>query len=114
VFGLRLGNPYVHLALSGVALVVVCVLLWRLPREERMAAIGLALVLGGAIGNVIDRVRIGEVIDFLDFGFGSTRWWIFNLADTWVSVGTGLLILSYEPKRKNEIQSDDAGGSVTT
>lgn len=106
VFGLMLGNPYVHLALACVALVVVCFLLWRLPAEDRATAIGLALVLGGAIGNIIDRVRFGVVIDFLDFGFESVRWWVFNLADTWVSVGTGLLILSFAFTKKERVSEN--------
>lgn len=108
VFGLKLGNPYVHLALACVALIVVCGLLWRLPAEDRIAAIGLALVLGGAIGNIVDRVRFGVVIDFLDFGFGSVRWWVFNLADTWVSVGTGLLILSFGFTKKERASENSA------
>lgn len=95
VFGLKLGNPYVHLGLACVALIVVIGLLWRLPPEDKGAAIGLSLVLGGAIGNIIDRIRFGVVIDFLDFGFGSVRWWVFNLADTWVSVGTVLLLFAF-------------------
>ena len=95
VFGLKLGNPYVHLALACVALIVVGGLLWRLPSDDRAAAIGLTLVLGGAVGNIIDRVRFGVVIDFLDFGFGDTRWWVFNLADTWVSIGTILLLFAF-------------------
>lgn len=108
VFGMRLGSVYVHLALAGAALIFVCVLLWRLPKEDRLSGTGLGLVLGGAIGNMIDRVRLGEVIDFLDFGFGDVRWWIFNLADMYVSVGTGLLILSYRVVHRDEKKSDDA------
>ena len=95
VFGLKLGNPYVHLALACIALIVVVGLLWRLPPDDRVSAIGLTLVLGGAIGNIIDRARFGVVIDFLDFGFGDVRWWVFNLADTWVSVGTILLLFTF-------------------
>lgn len=92
VFGLRLGNPFLHLALAFVALIVIGGFMWRIAHEDRRIAIGLSLVLGGAIGNIIDRVRFGVVIDFLDFGIGATRWWVFNLADACVSVGTILLI----------------------
>ena len=109
VFGLRLGGHYVHLGLAGVALVLVLVLLLRLPRGEWLACIGLALVLGGAVGNVIDRLRFGVVIDFLDFGVGGFRWWVFNLADSWVTVGAGLLLLSYGVFQKTgaETHGDD-------
>lgn len=114
VFGLRLGGPYFHLALAAVALIFVCVLLWRLPPNSTWPSVGLALVLGGAIGNMIDRVRFGVVIDFLDFGFGDTRWWIFNLADTWVSVGTVLLLFTYGLQSSDEADSDAVENSSST
>ncbi len=117
VFGIRLGNPYLHLLLACVALLVVGGLLWRIPPEDRLAAIGLALVLGGAIGNIIDRVRFGVVIDFLDFGIGTARWWIFNLADTCVSVGTALLILAFgitSKRRETVHKSDSSKNSAST
>ncbi len=93
VFGLRLGGNVAHLVFAGVALILVAVMWLRLPPHERVASAGLALVLGGAIGNVIDRIRFSAVIDFLDFGIGSVRWWVFNVADAAVTVGAVLLIL---------------------
>jgi signal peptidase II len=95
VFGLRIGGGSLHLAVALVAMVLVGAMLWRLPPTEGLARVGLALVLGGAAGNVIDRIRLGEVIDFLDFGIGDVRWWIFNLADACVTTGAGLLVLAY-------------------
>ncbi len=109
VFGLTLGGKVLHLLFAGAALVLVGVLLWRLPAAERLAAVGLALVLGGAIGNVVDRLRFGVVIDFLDFGVGSLRWWVFNLADSCVTTGAGLLILSYGFQKKGEGETDGDG-----
>jgi signal peptidase II len=76
-----------------VALIIVAVMWIRLPPNQRVASAGLALVLGGAVGNVVDRIRFGAVVDFLDFGIGSLRWWVFNVADASVTVGAGLLIL---------------------
>ncbi len=93
VFGLRLGGNVAHLIFTGIALMIVAVMWFRLPAAERLASAGLALVLGGAVGNVVDRIRFGAVVDFLDFGFGSLRWWVFNVADASVTVGAGLLIL---------------------
>ena len=91
-----------------MALLVVGGLLWRLAPEDRLAAIGLTLVLGGAIGNIIDRVRFGVVIDFLDFGIGTARWWVFNLADASVSVGTALLIFVFGITSKHRDSSKNS------
>ena len=102
VFGLRFGGSALHLVVSLAALALVGAMLWRIPSSERLARIALALVLGGAVGNVFDRIRLGEVVDFLDFGVGGYRWWIFNLADACVSTGAGLLILAYGRQRHSE------------
>jgi len=112
VFGLRLGGGALHLVVAGLAMAIVGAMLWRLPPTERMARIALALVLGGALGNVIDRVRLGEVIDFLDFGIGDLRWWIFNLADACVTTGAGLLVLAYGRQHRSgsEDGTDDMPG----
>ena len=55
----------------------------------------LGLILGGALGNLYDRLRLGEVIDFVDVGFGSHRWPVFNVADIAVTVGVFLLLIEY-------------------
>jgi signal peptidase II len=65
---------------------------WLLSARNRLVAWGFALVIGGALGNVIDRIRYGAVVDFLDFrGLGFP--WVFNIADAAINVGAGLLIL---------------------
>ena len=79
-----------------LALIVISVLLvWlrRLPAEERRARLALALILGGAVGNLIDRLVYGYVIDFLDVYYGSWHWPAFNIADAAISVGAFLLVL---------------------
>jgi signal peptidase II len=58
-----------------------------------LVTLPLGLLLGGAIGNLIDRVRLGYVVDFMDIGVGSLRWYIFNIADSAISVSIGLLLL---------------------
>ena len=60
---------------------------------ERVTRFGLALILGGALGNIIDRIRLGYVIDFLDVFYRTAHWPAFNLADSAICVGVGLLIL---------------------
>jgi signal peptidase II len=112
VFGLRLGGGGLHLAVAVVAMVLVGAMLWRLPPTEGLARVALALVLGGAVGNVIDRVRLGEVIDFLDFGIGDVRWWIFNLADACVTTGAGLLVLAYGRQRAGEGDDGTEGAAA--
>lgn len=77
----------------GVAATVFIV--WMLKRHagQRMFCLALALIMGGALGNVIDRVAYGHVIDFLDFYAGRYHWPAFNLADTSIFMGAALLIV---------------------
>jgi signal peptidase II len=78
-----------------VAGVVISVLLLRHakdPAQQRFCA-GLALILGGALGNLVDRVLYGYVVDFLDFYAGTWHWPAFNVADSAISIGAALLIL---------------------
>jgi signal peptidase II len=82
------------IALASVVSVVLIVWLWRI-RNERQAILsaGLALVLGGAIGNLIDRVVSGEVTDFIQVLFGTWAFPSFNVADAGITVGAALLII---------------------
>ena len=82
------------IALASVVSVVLVVWLWRI-RKERQAilSVGLALVLGGAIGNLIDRIVSGEVTDFIQVLFGSWAFPSFNVADAGISVGAAFLII---------------------
>ena len=79
---------------SVLAIVVLAVLLTRIRRWDRPTGLGVALVFGGALGNVYDRLHAGTVTDFLDFYYGSYHWYTFNIADTSICIGAGLLILS--------------------
>jgi signal peptidase II len=79
---------------SIVAVALLAGMLWRIDRLDTPSATGLALIFGGAMGNVFDRVRTGSVTDFLDFYAGTWHWYTFNLADASICTGAGLLILS--------------------
>lgn len=80
--------------LSGLALVVVAALLvWLRRVDHPLTAAGLGLIIGGAVGNVIDRVRFGAVIDFLDFHALGWHWPAFNVADSAICVGAVLLLV---------------------
>ncbi len=90
------GSGWQRWFLSGVAVVIVAVLLvwlWRLPHRARLLPSALALVIGGAIGNLVDRIRFGYVIDFIDVHYAGWHWPAFNLADSAIVVGVVLLLL---------------------
>jgi signal peptidase II len=88
-----------------VAIGIVVTLLVRSP-ERLMLSGGLALILGGALGNVIDRARFGKVVDFLDFHAAGWHWPAFNVADSAITVGAVLLIL--DGFRKHERRASAA------
>ena len=79
------------IAVALIAAAVVSWLLWRNPARRLLCA-GLALILGGALGNLWDRVAYGHVVDFLDFHAMGWHWPAFNVADSAISVGAGILI----------------------
>ena len=66
--------------------------LWSIKDDEIVVRTGVALILAGAIGNLIDRIFLGEVVDFLDFMIGNFHWYVFNLADSCVTVGLGFVL----------------------
>jgi signal peptidase II len=114
-FGL-LGSsgPVVQTLLLAVVVAVVAVLVWQLSRGDgdTLAGIGLALVLGGALGNLADRLLRGEVVDFLNLYLrtagGEHEWPSFNVADSCITVGAALVILAelLATRRKHAAQAD--------
>lgn len=81
---------------TGLAFVVTTILVVWLKRTERgdwRTALPLGLVVGGAIGNVIDRIRLGHVVDFIDVHYAGWAWPAFNVADSAISVGAVLLLI---------------------
>lgn len=97
-FGLLAGAGHVvpALALAGVglvALLVVATYFWRTPVSEPTLLWALSLVLGGAVGNLLDRFASGAVTDFVDFSLGTHHWPAFNVADGAITIG--LLVLAY-------------------
>lgn len=90
------GLPYQSVLLaivSLVALAAIGVYAWRLPAGSRMPRMALALIMGGAVGNLLDRVRHGYVVDFVDVHWGPHHWPAFNVADSAITVGVTLLLL---------------------
>jgi signal peptidase II len=97
-FGLlqTLNFPFKAPALTLLGLAVLAWLVYytaTLPVEQHLSRLGLALVLGGAIGNLIDRVAFGFVVDFVDVYFGGWHFWAFNVADASITVGVALMLL---------------------
>ncbi len=82
-------------ALSGISLLVIVGIIvhyLRLDAAHKLYRYGLVLVLGGAVGNLIDRVFLGHVVDFIDVYYGIYHWPVFNIADSAISIGVGLLL----------------------
>lgn len=95
VFGMMRGAGAYFTFFSVVAAVVLIAVLFFSRRASMLVRISLGLVLGGAVGNLIDRLRFGAVVDFIDIGIGETaRWPCFNVADTAITVGVILLVLN--------------------
>lgn len=92
-FGLFQGGRFFFIIASVVAIAFIVYVAVRLPRDELFRRILLGMILGGAVGNLIDRVYAGEVIDFVDMGFGVHRWPVFNVADMGVSIGATILLV---------------------
>jgi signal peptidase II len=99
---------WVFIGLAGIVSVGIIVWLLRLrERAHGLLACGLALVLGGALGNVIDRIRLGYVIDFIHFHWDRAYFPAFNVADSAITVGAACLLLDalFEGKRKPDANS---------
>jgi len=121
-FGTKLGGNNLYTILSLIAIVLTFIFFFQTKKEQVLIRTGLALILGGAIGNLIDRFRFGQVVDFLDFdffnislpefkfgfinfsGFHLDRWPVFNIADSSVTCGAILIILQMflTPKKPAE------------
>ncbi len=96
-FGLSVGeySSVVFLVLASLASLLVLYLLLTSPKADRMQRLALGLILGGALGNIVDRVRFERVVDFIQVGVSGHYWPIFNVADSAVTVGAALLAYTY-------------------
>jgi len=101
---------------SGVAVVVsIAIVFWlkSLSAEHRLTIISLTLILGGAIGNVWDRITLGHVVDFIDVYYSNYHWPAFNIADSAITVGAAMLILDsiIHARHEKNARLDDTAGS---
>lgn len=82
-----------YLLISTAAVILVLLGRWLWRTTSILVSVGLGLIIGGAIGNLIDRLRFTVVIDFLDFHYGSYHWYAFNVADSAIVTGVAILLL---------------------
>ncbi|HQZ72007.1 MAG TPA: signal peptidase II [Anaerolineae bacterium] len=92
-FGLAQGRNGLFLVIALLVVVLLLVYARGLPPTERWMRFALGCQIGGALGNAVDRLRLGHVTDFLDLHYGRWHWPTFNVADTAINVGVWLLIL---------------------
>jgi signal peptidase II len=109
VFGLFAGHPgagrrVLFAAATVAALALIVGLLRRWGRESRLVLVALSLVAGGAVGNLVDRLRFGSVVDFIDWHWRTHHWYTFNVADSAITVGALLLFV-------HSLAPDSPGGS---
>ncbi len=90
-------------ALGLGALLIVGIYFWRTPPADRWLLVSLALILGGAVGNLADRVATGAVTDFIDFYIGTWHWHTFNVADSAITIG--ILVMAAEMFRPRKRES---------
>ncbi len=94
------------IALALVVVIVLIAWLYRLQKNQVRTALALSLVLGGAVGNLVDRVLYGYVIDFIDVYYASWHWPTFNLADSSITLGAALLLLDAFTGHKKDVAGE--------
>ena len=96
---------YIFSTISLIFTVFLFWYLWTIKEDGIVIRTGVALIIAGAVGNLIDRIFLGSVVDFLDFMVGSYHWYVFNFADSYVTVGMGFILYDsffLEPKKENK------------
>lgn len=101
-FGLFANHPGQWLVMTGILTIgIILVLLWRLKTVNLWITLAFGLILGGAMGNLWDRICLGGVVDFIDIGYKNYRWPAFNLADSMICIGVFMLIVTINKKEGN-------------
>jgi lipoprotein signal peptidase len=110
-FGMfKADGPWGPLLLVGVAIaIVVALAVWLWRAESRLVALSLGAIAGGAVGNVLDRLRFGAVVDFIHFHVGSWSWYVFNVADAAIVCGVAALVLDGLRPKSNQVDERLAG-----
>lgn len=102
-FGILSNHRWVFMLVSTVAIIGLSIYLFRFCRMDKWAKVGFAMIIGGGIGNMIDRVLLGYVVDFIDFTL--INFAVFNVADSFVTVGAGILIVCFIREQVQEVRT---------
>lgn len=86
------------LSVSVLLSLALAIWMYRTPTTERLKLVALSLILGGALGNLYDRISLSKVVDFIDLHYNDWYWPVFNLADTWIVLGVILLLIADSKK----------------
>lgn len=106
-FGMFQGGRIFLIISSALASIFLIYIADRMTEEEKAKRVYLGMILGGALGNLVDRIHPGQVIDFIDMGIGSHRWPVYNFADAAVTIGGALLILGFARSRDHREQPEE-------
>lgn len=100
-FSLFNNLPYAWILITLTAGITALLFYWQLKEKDLLTRIALLIVIGGSVGNIIDRIRLGAVIDFLDFHWKHYHWPAFNIADSAVCIGVALILFSLMKRKKS-------------
>ncbi len=106
-FGIPIGPPIIMMVLTSIATALLILYFTKLKEKGSLLYVGLTLIIGGAIGNLIDRFRMQQVIDFIELGVKQFKWPVFNIADSCVTIGIIAILWSWIFGKKNEANPDN-------
>lgn len=108
-FGLLPDQRWIFITASIIGISAICVYVFKFSKDSRLVKIGFALVVGGGLGNMVDRIALGEVIDMIHVTvFNDFFPWVFNIADSCVCVGSGIAIVGFILEFIQELRLDKA------
>jgi len=111
-FSMPWGGPMFLTVITAAAAIAVSIFIWKFGKHSPLFIACLGAILGGALGNLLDRLMYGKVVDFIDLGFNGWRWPTFNVADMAITVGGIILVILYRKETAAEEdmkEESDAG-----